>query len=322
MASYTIDSVQDLIDLTLLSGKFNGISWGDNVFTLTTDLDLTGVDPANDGNGWLPIGTWGGTPGFFNGSFDGSGHIISNMTINRPASDNVGFIGAIDVDADGATPQISVQNLMLSGIAVSGGANNAGGLMGAILGDGKAHQINNCACIDGIVIGLRRVGGIVGFSNNGYFSGCYTNVEVRCPNSNTQMGGFIGNDTIGTDCINCYSAGIVNHEAASGADTYIGGFIGEADATYATGCYFDKTVATINTDGINGDAIGETTANMKTQGTFTGWDFTNIWWMPASDYPKLKIFSGVLIYSSSTNIDYDNINNSIARNILLKYMRK
>ena len=48
MAIYTIDTTQDLIDLSLLSGKFEGIIWRDNLFNLTTDLDLTGVDPLGD----------------------------------------------------------------------------------------------------------------------------------------------------------------------------------------------------------------------------------------------------------------------------------
>ena len=85
MATYTIDSVSDLEDLASKTGKFEGVEWTDNYFNLTTDLDLKDSDPLGDGSGWVPIGLWG-LDTFFNGYFNGQGHVISNLTINRPLS--------------------------------------------------------------------------------------------------------------------------------------------------------------------------------------------------------------------------------------------
>jgi hypothetical protein len=294
MATYTITSVQDLIDLTLLSGKFAGVLWKDNLFNLTADLDLTGVDVDGDGKGWLPIGYWG-SGAFFNGAFDGQGHTISNMTINRPDNDNgVGLFGAIDPDSDGAAwDHDQVKNLALVDINIIGGIST-GGLVGVILATGIAHgySINNCY-VTGVVQGVRRVGGFVGYSNNGYFLNCYTEVAVDCPNSQCEIGGFIGYDTIGSDCVNCYSMGAVTVSAPVTEDTNVGGFVGKAADVYATNTFFDTQTSGKDTDGTNGDAVGKITAEMKQETTFTNWDFTNNWWITAgSTYPLLRVFGG------------------------------
>lgn len=304
MATYTIDSVQDLIDLTLLSGKFAGVLWKDNTFNLTADLDLTGVDPQEDGKGWWPIGMWGPAT-FFNGSFDGQGHTISNMTINRPTLENAGFFGAIDVDANGASGAYDpVKNLQLTNIDVIGDTYVAG-LIGNILGAGIAagYSVNNCH-VSGVIATGRVGGGIVAGSNNGYFLNCSSDVDITVTTSSGRaaVGGFIGYDTIGTDCVNCYSKGTVTHanpEDANG-DTHLGGFVGEADgpppgvpSDSSTNSFWDVTLG-LATDGLYGNAVGKTTAQMKKEATYTNWDFDDIWWINEdSEYPQLRVFGGI-----------------------------
>ncbi|MCL2728303.1 MAG: BACON domain-containing protein, partial [Bacteroidales bacterium] len=58
----------------------NQLLWN---YILMADLDL-GVNPYNTDSGWSPIGT-------FTGVFDGNGHTISNLYINRGGSDNIGL---------------------------------------------------------------------------------------------------------------------------------------------------------------------------------------------------------------------------------------
>ena len=107
-------------------------------YYLTTDIDLTartseGGDLYNDGAGWLPIGT-AGTP--FTGTFDGDGHSIIGLYINRSNSDYVGFFG----DADGAT----IQNLSIENGNVKGKT-----YVGILAG--RAGQISNCVVSSGSV---------------------------------------------------------------------------------------------------------------------------------------------------------------------------
>jgi len=299
---YTIDSQQDLIDLTLLSGKFNGVLYGDNTFTLTTDIDLAGVDPLGDGKGWLPIGLWG-AHAFFAGTFDGGGYTISNMTINRPATDQIGLFGAIDPDMDSASYDSNpIKDLAVVDANVIGNSM-VGVLIGGILGMGisNGYPVQNCYVSGTVTAGDGGYcGGFVGYSNNGYFLNCYADVTVNSIFSDCILGGFVGYDTIGTDAVNCYSVGLINNSAPVTGDTYAGGFIGQAAAIYATDCFWDTRTSNKLSDGSGGDATGKTTSQMQSEGTFLNWDFTDQWWMPAGDYPKLRVFGGV-IESSSVN---------------------
>ncbi len=55
------------------------------MYNLMEDLDLSDPDYYNSGLGWVPIGT-------FTGIFEGNGHIIRNLMINR-ITNVLGFSG-------------------------------------------------------------------------------------------------------------------------------------------------------------------------------------------------------------------------------------
>lgn len=76
---------------------------------------------------------------------------------------------------------------------------------------------------------------------------------------------------------NCFSAGTVT--ATAEEPDYVAGFCPYNDVpTYD--CYFDHDIAPLDDD----YATPKTTAEMKTQSTFSGWDFTDVW--------KLGAFAG------------------------------
>ena len=80
------------------------------------DLDLSGIN-------WDPIGTGGaGDNKYFKGVFDGNGHTIKNLTINRPDEDTVGLFGSISSGAE-------IKNLGLTDVDVIGN-DYVGGLVG------------------------------------------------------------------------------------------------------------------------------------------------------------------------------------------------
>lgn len=298
MATYTIDSVQDLIDLTLLTGKFEGATYKDNLFNLTVDLDLTDVDPLDDSTGWLPIANGD----YFNGYFDGKGHTISNMTISR-AGGSSGLFGALDGNYDGATyANNPIKNLGLIDVNITGAAR-AGGMFADTFGPGLRSEgifpIKNCY-VTGTIATSRIGGGFAGGSNNGYFLDCWCDVDVTVttvgPGHYAEVGGFLGFDSPNTDCVNCYSLGAVVHANPLDAteDTELGGFVGQADDDYATSSYWNTETSLQAADGVNGDAVGKTTAEMKLEVTYTGWDFNDTWWMTAGEtYPALQVFGGM-----------------------------
>lgn len=64
-------------------------------FSLEADIDMTQwIAENNPSQGWLPIGD---ASSAFAGYFNGNGHTISNLWINRPNTDNIGLFGKIDI---------------------------------------------------------------------------------------------------------------------------------------------------------------------------------------------------------------------------------
>lgn len=60
---------------------------------------------------------------------------------------------------------------------------------------------------------------------------------------------------------------------------------GSAGASLAEFSYWDTQTSGQNQ---SGGGIGKTTAEMKTQATFSDLDFAQVWKMPPTDYPRLK----------------------------------
>ena len=96
-------------------------------FVLTVSLDQGSVGyhaiaspTANAGSGWQPIGY--GLLSNFAGTFDGGGHTISGLTINRGNTDSVGLFGRT---GSGSV----IRNIGLVGGSVTG-ANDVGALVG------------------------------------------------------------------------------------------------------------------------------------------------------------------------------------------------
>ena len=91
-------------------------------------------------------------------------------------------------------------------------------------------------------------------------------------------GGFAGlNDEVIT---NCYSTGIV-----TGTGANIGGFIGRNNDTCSDNYWDTQTSG----QGSSVCATSKTTAEMQTQTTFTGWNFTTIWNInEGTSYPFLR----------------------------------
>ena len=306
MAEFIITTKEQLCALTMRTGAYSG-GWKDNVFQLNADIDLTGVDPAGDGKGWWPIGWWS-SGNFFNGQFCGNGHVISNMTINRPGA-YAGFFGTIDPDADGAGyAHDFVADLALTNINIIATDTYAGGMLAYILSPNwtAGYYIRNCY-VQGEMTASRIAGGFCGGSNNGPFKNCYTDVKITCVNSRCELGSFLGAGYIGTRVENCYGMGLVNNTGPVTGDTEVGGFVGEAAVSFSgTDCFWDKITTGKDTDGVNGIAIGKTTAQMKQEATFTNWDFTNDWWVTEGvTYPALRVFGGAPAPSGDSVLSFN-----------------
>ena len=141
-------------------------------------------------------------------------------------------------------------------------------------------NVSNCYWYGGKVTGLNTVGGfagmISGWDTSWILKDCYTSGTVEATGkmgpTNTYLGGFAG-ELYYQDVSNCYSACTVINTGGGGC---VGSFAGDYDPEDAsvTSCYYDADLAGYAEPS---PAVGKTTAEMQTQSTFIGWDFTSIW---------------------------------------------
>jgi len=194
--------------------------------TLMNDLDSTTlgyeelVSPtANGGKGWQPIGETIGSS--FIGSFDGQGHEIHDLFINRPDEDLVGLFGRVGVGV--VVKYIGVVNVDITG----------NDMVGGLIGHNYEGTVSN-SYSTGSVTGNGDVGGLVG--ENGNISNSYSTVNVI---GYYDVGGLVGGlweDTVS----NCYSTGnVTGYE-------YVGGLVGyiirsTVSNSYSTGSVTGNT---------------------------------------------------------------------------------
>lgn len=230
-------------------------------YALGKDIDLQCFSK-QDVNGWDPIGT---DSNRFSGSFDGQNKTISNLYINRPATNGVGLFGGIQYS--------EIKNVGLEDVNIIG--NN---YVGALVSNGGGTIVENYST--GTVSGNNIVGGLIGYFGEEYES-TIDNSYSTCHVSGTgEIGGLIGANF--SNITNSYSTGLVTGNSA------IGGLVGTNESGVYSNSFYDT-----NTSGQSdtGKGVPKTTAEMKTQSTFTGWDFSSIWGMDSSTnsgYPYLR----------------------------------
>jgi len=140
-------------------------------YKLMNDIDLEEwLAEEYPTQGWVPIQE-------FTGTFDGNGHSISGLSINRTSSENVGLFGK----ALGAT----ITNVALQNSCVIGG-NYTGVLLG--------HGINKCSLsnisvLDAKVTGGDYVGNCVGYTDNSVIQ---SYVKTSVISGNQYVGGLAG----------------------------------------------------------------------------------------------------------------------------------
>ena len=218
--------IRNVNDLKLLAEKVNGgVTYKDKYFKLTADIDLK-----NEPN-WTPIGTMlveEGRP--FQGTFDGGGHQIANLTIS-----NGGQYGGLFGYTEGAVIKSCNVTGEVNGYNCTGGivgyANNNTHILncsfqGNVEGDGEerggivGHTSSGCevsGCfVTGTVTGDREVGGIAG-SGVGTIKNCYALANVTATGVNA---GGIAGKAYGVTIENCYYSGEVS------AKDYAGGIAG------------------------------------------------------------------------------------------------
>lgn len=123
------------------------------------------------------------------------------------------------------------------------------------------------------------VGGLIGRLYSGNISDCYSIGDIS---GDLFVGGLVGANDGSGEIITSYAAVIV-----SGSDI-VGGLLGYNEYGAFNGSYWDFNISEqITSDG----GEGKTTTEMKTQSTFTDWDFSTVWAIDSTKndgYPYLR----------------------------------
>ena len=156
-STYYIDSEADL---ALIAHKVNtgesdfyGIT-----FSLSKELDMAA-------HYWVPIGT----PDHpFKGNFNGNGHVIRNITVNRGSDAYNGLFGYVQgtlrhYNAYGEGGCDYIKNVVVKASTISGG-DYTGGIVGNLHG---LATLENAIC-EANVSGTNHVGGIIGYVDGHY----------------------------------------------------------------------------------------------------------------------------------------------------------
>jgi len=246
-------------------------------YELTNDIDMSGW-----GN-FQPIGNYITSSDVFTGHFDGKGYKITNLTINYTGN-RVGLFGAVMNGAE-------IKNLGVENANVS----TDGVIVGALVGYGKNITISNCFGKNcSVKTNTHTAGGLIGYSDTNSITDCFvSNVNIDSPQRNGVFVGFAQSNNNATYNIsNSYAVGTINHNTLTNTD--YGGFVGviNKNSGYVpqfTNCYYDSNVFGEQKDSATSGVIPRTTEEMKTQSSYTGWDFTDIWAIN-NDYPTLRVF--------------------------------
>lgn len=173
----------------------------------------------------------------------------------------------------------------------TGTVQSAGYYVGGLVGyNNSSSNTISASYATGAVTGLDYAGGLIGYQDGGAsLTNCFATGSVHTTGVSGwggRTGGLVGSSSGAVGITNCYAAGAVT--SAYTSSTSKGGLVGaiESGAITATKGFYDTNTTGMTAANTN-YGTATTTANMKLQSTFTGWNFTTIWNIGAG-YPYLR----------------------------------
>ena len=308
------DGYRDVSKFANLVWIFENDSSHSLKYKLDNDIDASESSQWYYGKGFNPITN-------FSGIIDGQEHSIRYLTFNRTTQDSIAFISKLS--NEGVIRNLVLTNCNIKGknyvaglVACNNGTISNSSCTGTVSGNnnvGGVTSINNgtikCSYNSSLITGNDYVGGLAGNStsssiisksyNQGKVIGKDINIAgivaqnrgkiTNCYN----VGSIIGSGEVAGiagwnygDISNVYNVGFI-----SGAGNAVGAIIGINSGSSLVNSFSDreKSGGITSQYGVNGTQ--KTTLEMKTQSTYTNWDFTNTWEiMPTMNdgYPQLN----------------------------------
>ena len=203
--------------------------------------------------GWESIGdnSTNSNDSRFTAIFEGNGHTISNLFIDRSSTQYIGLFGLMPESS------AELRNIGLLDVKVTGN-NQVGGLVGSII---RSTVSNSYAT--GAVTGVTFVGGLVGRIQLGAVSGSYATGSVT---GNNQVGGLVGANLSST-ISNSYATSTV-----TSTGEYVGGLTGDNAVSTVSRSYATGAVIGVGNVGglVGGNENGGTVSNSYATGAVMG----------------------------------------------------
>jgi len=195
-------------------------------YELANDIDASATVGWNGGLGFDPVGD---TVNRFSGSFDGKGYAISDLTIDRPATNYIGLFGR----SEGTISNVDLVDVYIVGHRQVGALVGGQGFIGSITSCSSSGEVR---AVDPTNIGY-QVGGLIGGVTVDPVTKCHSSCTVYteggAPDYVNRVGGLIGSAGFGSIISKCFATGTVTGRKS------VGGLIGSitGDDTQVVDCY-------------------------------------------------------------------------------------
>ncbi len=193
-------------DLQGISGGLSG------KYALGANIDVSATSSWNSGAGFLPLGN--STTGF-TGVFDGLGHTVNGIYINRSLTNADNFVGLFGYTNAVLLRNVGLVNGNVSGTSTKSGTGSAYNYVGGLVAKNTSGSISNS------------------YNTGSVFGSIFSSATGATREACNMAGGLVGFNSYidsGGTISNSYNTGSVfgNASSASGADAYnySGGLVG------------------------------------------------------------------------------------------------
>ena len=245
----SLQDLQDFRDAVNSDTQYKGSN--NKMVTLTTDLDMSSIDK------WTPIGNLEHP---FDGVFDGGGHVIKNLKVDRAELYNGLF---------GYAQNATIYNMHLKNPSVVGSD-----YQGTVLGYANSNTHLSDILVTGtdyLAAGSGSVGGIVGHAQDATIERCMFYGQAQ---STGWIGGIVGNVDNNVTITDCAAltpsppAALWNSKQESST---MGGIVGGAGSVTVNRCYAKTNLLDNYNVHIKGHIVGKTKYNVPSTITNCGY---------------------------------------------------
>ena len=287
-------------DLQGLSGNLAGN------YALGANIDASATENWDGGAGFMPIGPT------FSSQFDGLGHTVTDLVIDRPTAQNVGLFGS--VGSSGSVRNVELVNAKVTGSARAGAL--VGRNLGAVESSRSSGEVKSEGDVAGGLVGQNESGGQITYSAStatvsavgtavgglvGYNVGATSRVRYSYATGDADglnyVGGLVGWNGSSAQIIDSYATGAVRSRF-NGKGGLVGENEGPVTNSYAVGNVANGTgLVGLQQDPVTGgyyaitdvegnlvnppdptrQETGRTWFELTKADNYDGWDFDNVW---------------------------------------------